>query len=54
VSRLARERWTYVGVQTFPGCMVMLLVNVPCADGWTTVHMVAYDELHPVQITELP
>ena len=54
MSRLARQQWTFVGVQTFPGCMVMLLANVPCADGWTTVSLVAYDAAHPVVIAELP
>jgi hypothetical protein len=54
MSALSLQRWTFVGVQAFPGCMVMLLANVPCADGWTTVSMVAYDAANPVRITELP
>jgi hypothetical protein len=49
VSRLYRSRWTFVGVQTFPGCMVLFLVNGPDK---STVSMVAYDDAHPVRITE--
>ena len=53
-DRLERELarpWTFCGIQRFPGCMVMFLVNG--ADRSTRA-LVAYDELHPVAIRELP
>jgi hypothetical protein len=51
MSALARQRWTFVGVQTFPGCMVLLLVNGPDK---STRALIAYDAANPVRITELP
>lgn len=50
MSRLSLQRWTYVGVQSFPGA-ALLLVNGPDR---STKALVVYDAAHPVRISELP
>jgi hypothetical protein len=50
VRRLAVDKWTYVGIQTFPGCCVLLLVNGPDK---STRALVVYSIAQPVRISEL-
>jgi hypothetical protein len=50
VSRLSLGRWTFVGVQSFPG-VVLLLIN---DDQRSTRTLWAYDDAHPVRIEVLP
>ena len=52
VTRLSRQQWTFCGVQNFPGYAALFMVNVPCADGRTSVTLVAYEDKHPVVIKE--
>lgn len=45
------NRWTFCGVQLFPGFAAALLVNLP---NKSTRALVTYDEDRPVQIRRLP
>lgn len=49
MSRLYRERWTFRGIQMFPGLGVLLLVNLP---NKSTRTLVAYEAKRPVLIKE--
>jgi len=48
VSPLSRQRWTFCGVMSVPG-IVLFLINDASR---STKSLVAYDDLHPVRITE--
>ena len=49
MSRLYRERWTFLGVQMFPGLGVALLINLP---NKSTRALVDYANAEPVRIEE--
>jgi hypothetical protein len=49
VSLLSLTRWTFCGVQSFPGYAVMLLCNDAAH---STRALVVYSEADPVVITE--